>query len=217
MSRIEFDRDPGHADVAGHARMVAVVAAVGGEIEGDREALLPGGEVAAVEGVAVLGRGEAGILPDRPGLGRVHGGVGAAQERRQAGPGAEEIQARDVGGRVERRHRDAFGRRPGQLLRRVAGCGGERLGPGGGVVGRGGLAQRQVGEARDRGHGGLTCLERVGSLERLQHVRRQHTRTHRRPPPPRRRAVASSGRPIRWTRAQWACFSARAAGSARAA
>ena len=35
------------------ARMVAVVAAVGGEIEGDAQALLPGGEVAAVEGVAI--------------------------------------------------------------------------------------------------------------------------------------------------------------------
>ena len=45
------DRDARLADVADDARMVAVVAAVGGEIEGDAEPLLPGGEVAAVEGV----------------------------------------------------------------------------------------------------------------------------------------------------------------------
>jgi hypothetical protein len=37
----------------GHARMIAVVAAVGREVERDRQALLAGGEVAAVEGVAL--------------------------------------------------------------------------------------------------------------------------------------------------------------------
>ena len=69
--------------------MVAVVAAVGGEIEGDREAFLAGGEIAAVEGVGILRRGEAGILPDGPWLGDVHGRVGAAQERRDAGIAVE--------------------------------------------------------------------------------------------------------------------------------
>ena len=33
--------------------MVAVIAAMGGEVEGDGEAFLPGGEIAAVEGVAI--------------------------------------------------------------------------------------------------------------------------------------------------------------------
>ena len=60
------DRDARHADVAGDARIVAVVAAVGGEVEGDAEALLPGGEVAAVEGVGFLGGREAGVLADGP-------------------------------------------------------------------------------------------------------------------------------------------------------
>ena len=73
------DGDARHADIARHARMVGIVAAVGGEIEGDREALLPGREVAPVEGVGILGRGEAGILADGPGLVDVHGRVGAAQ------------------------------------------------------------------------------------------------------------------------------------------
>ena len=63
-----IDRHAGHADVAAHARMVAVVAAVGGEIEGDRQALLAGGDVAPVEGVGVLGRREAGVLADGPRL-----------------------------------------------------------------------------------------------------------------------------------------------------
>ena len=88
-----IDRDARHADVAGDARMVAVVAAVGREIEGDRKALLPGGEVAAVEGVGILGRGEAGVLPDGPRLGDVHGRVGAAQIGRDAGQGVEEVEA----------------------------------------------------------------------------------------------------------------------------
>ena len=108
------DRDARHADVAGDARMVAVVAAMGGEIEGDREALLPGGEIAPVEGVGILRRGEAGILPDGPGLRRVHGRVGAAQERRHAGIGVEEVEPGEIGLAVDRLHRDAFRRDPGR-------------------------------------------------------------------------------------------------------
>ena len=123
------DRDAGHADIARDPRVVAVVAAMGGEIEGDRQALLPGGKIAPVEGVAVLGRGEAGILPDRPGLGRVHGGIGPAHEWRQTRERAQEVEPRHVGGRVERLDRNSLGRRPGQLLRRMAGLGGEGLRP----------------------------------------------------------------------------------------
>ena len=63
------DRHPGHADVAAHPRVVGVVAAVGREVEGDRQALLAGREVAAVERVGLLGGGEAGVLADRPRLG----------------------------------------------------------------------------------------------------------------------------------------------------
>ena len=88
------DGDARHADVAGDARMVAVVAAMGGEIEGDRQAFLTGGEIAPVKGVEILGRGKAGILADGPRLGDVHGRVGAAQKRRDAGIGIEAIEAR---------------------------------------------------------------------------------------------------------------------------
>ena len=98
-----IDRDAGHADIAGDARMIGVVAAMGGEIEGDREALLPGREIAPVEGVGIFRRGEAGILPDGPGLGDIHGRVGAAQIGRDAGIGVEEVEALQV----VRRHRPA--------------------------------------------------------------------------------------------------------------
>ena len=99
-----------------------VVAAMGRQIERDREAFLAGREIAPVEGVGILRRGEAGILPDRPGLRDVHGGVGAAQERREAGIGVEEVEAGEIVRAVGRLHRDAFGREPG-LVRRAS-CGG---------------------------------------------------------------------------------------------
>src|SRR6185436_10795756 len=93
--------------------MIAVVAAVGREIERDGKALLPGGQVPAVEGVGILGGGEAGILPDGPGLRDVHGGVGAAQVRGDAGIGVEEVETFHVVRSEHRLHRDAFRRDPG--------------------------------------------------------------------------------------------------------
>ena len=120
-----IDRHARHADVAGDARMVAVIAAVGGEIESDRQALLAAGEIAAVEGVGILGRREAGILPDGPRLGDVHGRVGAAQERRDAGIAVEVGNTGEVGCRVTALDRNAFGRQPGRSRR---GARGRRIG-----------------------------------------------------------------------------------------
>ena len=77
------DRHPGHPDVTADAGMVGVVATVGGQVEGDAEALLAGREVAPVERVGLLGGREAGVLPDRPGLGGVHRRVGAAEVGRE--------------------------------------------------------------------------------------------------------------------------------------
>jgi hypothetical protein len=82
--------------------VVAVVAAVGGQVEGDRQALLARSEVAPVEGVRLLGGREAGVLPDRPRLVDVHRRVGAAQKRRRARDRVEEVQALEVGLGVER-------------------------------------------------------------------------------------------------------------------
>ena len=83
-----LDRIDGHAgfaDVAHHAFVVGIVAAMGGQIEGHRQAFLTSGEVAPVEGVRFFGGGEAGVLADGPGLHGVHGGVRAAQEGRNPG------------------------------------------------------------------------------------------------------------------------------------
>ena len=93
------DRDAGHADVARDPRVVAVVAAVGRQVERDRQALLPGGEVAPVERVGLLGGGEPGVLPDRPRLVDVHRRVRPAQVRRQARVGVQEVEPVQVGRR----------------------------------------------------------------------------------------------------------------------
>ena len=106
------DRHARHADIAGDARMIEVIAAMGREIEGDRKALLAGGEIAAIEGVGIFRRREAGILPDRPGLVDIHGRVGAAQVGRDAGPGLEEVDAFEVGFAVGGLDRNSFGRQP---------------------------------------------------------------------------------------------------------
>ena len=108
MSSTRVDRHARLADIAMHARMIAVIAAMGGKIEGDAEPLLPGGEIAPVEGVGLLGGREAGILTDRPGPAGIHAGTDTARIRREAGQTG-------IGGivsRVERRHGDAFRRAP---------------------------------------------------------------------------------------------------------
>ena len=107
-----IDRDAGHADIAGDARVVAVVTAMGSEVEGDRQALLTGGEVAPIERIGIFGGGEAGILPDRPWLGHVHGRVGPAQIRRDAGIAVETIETLEVIGAVGALDRQSLRRKP---------------------------------------------------------------------------------------------------------
>ena len=92
--------------------MIAVVATVRGEIESDGEAFLTRREIAAVEGIGIFGGGEAGILPDRPWLRRVHRGVGAAKVRRLARIGVEKVEAGEVSFAVDRADGDTFRRRP---------------------------------------------------------------------------------------------------------
>ena len=120
------DRDARHADVAHHARMVGIIAAMGREIEGDGEALLSGGEVAPVEGVRVLGRGEARILADRPGLGDIHRRIGSAHVRRDAGIAVDEGEALDILGAIGVLHLDPFRRQPAAGLRLLLGRDGRK-------------------------------------------------------------------------------------------
>ena len=137
-----LDRVDGHAglaDVAGDARVVAVVAAVRGQVEGHADALPAGGQRLAVEGVAFLGGGKARVLADGPRPHRVHRGLRAAHEGREAGQRVGVRQALQVGRGVQRLDGDALGRDPVQRIgttarRRLGG----RLGPGFEIGGSGG-------------------------------------------------------------------------------
>lgn len=138
--------------------MVRVVTAVGGQVEGDRQTLLAGGQVAPVERVGFGGGGEPGVLADGPGLVDVHGRVRPAHERRGAGEAVERVAGLGhlvtVGGDVHGLDVDALGRRPGQLLGGVAVRGGGRRdmlfdGLRGRRASRALPAQRDVGEATD--------------------------------------------------------------------
>ena len=62
------DRHADLADLAAGERVVAVVAGLGRQVEGDREAGLAAGEIAAVERVRGGGGGMAGIGAEQPGL-----------------------------------------------------------------------------------------------------------------------------------------------------
>lgn len=108
------DRHAGLADVAGHARMVAVVAAVRGQVEGHAHALPARGQRLAIEGVRLLGGREARVLPDGPRAHRVHGGLRSAQVGLEARQRVGVLQALQVGGGVQRLDGDAVGRDPVQ-------------------------------------------------------------------------------------------------------
>ena len=101
--------DARHADVAGHARVVGVVAPVRSEVEGHRDAASPGRERLAVERVRLLRRGEPGVLADRPRAPGVHGRVRPSEERLEARQRVRVRQTLDVPGRVERFDRQTVG------------------------------------------------------------------------------------------------------------
>ena len=115
-----IDRHPRFADVADHARMVGIVATMGGEIEGHRHALTAAVEIAPVERVRFLGGGETGVLADRPRPLCVHRRLRAANERLEPGQRVGMGEALDVGRRVQRLDRNAFRRVPYQAVDRLA-------------------------------------------------------------------------------------------------
>ncbi len=79
------DRHPHPTDLARRFGVVAVVAHLRGQVEGDAEAGLPLREQVAVALVGLVGRAEAGVLPHRPQPSTVHVGLHPAREGGQAG------------------------------------------------------------------------------------------------------------------------------------
>jgi hypothetical protein len=117
-----LDRVDGHtslADVADNARMVGVIASVGGEVERDGQARLAGLEVTTVEGVGLFGRRETGVLAHGPGTSGVHRGAGAANVGRHAGQCPHMVEAFEVLGGVQGLYGDALGRIDRQVIERL--------------------------------------------------------------------------------------------------
>ena len=114
-----FDRIDRHsclADIADDARVVAVIAAMRGEIESDRKALLAAREIAPVKCIRFFRRREPGILPDRPWPSGIHRRLRAAgvgrKTRQRVGVISLRRQPLQIVGRVERLDVDAFRRLP---------------------------------------------------------------------------------------------------------
>ena len=112
------DRDADPADLALRGRGVGVVAHLGRQVEGDRQAGLALLQQVAEPPVGLLGRREPRVLAHRPEAAAVHGRLDAAGERVLARPAevARLVETGRVGGRVQVPDLDARGR----LERRTA-------------------------------------------------------------------------------------------------
>src|SRR3546814_1418086 len=86
--------------------MVAVIAPVRGQIESDRQALLPGCKIAAIEGIGFFSGGKTGILPDGPRLPRIHAAAYYAGKGAETGKAG--VNVLDVLSRIERLYRNTL-------------------------------------------------------------------------------------------------------------
>src|SRR3546814_1643051 len=93
--------------------MVAVIAPVRGQIESDRQALLPGCKIAAIEGIGFFSGGKTGILPDGPRLPRIHAAAYSAGKGAETGKAG--VNVLDVLSRIERLYRNPLGRLPCEI------------------------------------------------------------------------------------------------------
>ena len=121
MSSDRIHRHAGLADVGESARMIRVVAAMGGQVERHRQTLLAGGDIAPVKCVALLGRGKAGVLAHGPWLGDIHRAVRPAQEGRDTRHGVQVLALLEVLGGIERLQIDLFERFVRPFFERLAG------------------------------------------------------------------------------------------------
>ena len=88
------DGHAGFADITHHTWVIAVVAPMGREIEGDGEPHLPAARLRSIERVRFFCGGEAGVLANRPRTIRVHRRSRASQKGRNAWDAIRDAQAR---------------------------------------------------------------------------------------------------------------------------
>ena len=125
---------------------------MGGQVESHRQAFLPGRQIAAVEGVGVLGGRETSVLADGPRLGGVHGGVWTPQVGLQSGVGVAKVQRGPILGGVEPAHAEALRGGPGEVIGALPGLRGHQINPAHPVGTRGRrCVEVHSGEVRD-GH-----------------------------------------------------------------
>ena len=118
LDRVDSDTRLTH--IAFNAGVVAVIAAVGGQIKRDRDTLLACGKGAAVECVALLGGGETRVLTDRPRTACIHRGFDAACIRCLARNPTQMIYICQILSGVERGDVDPLKGFPRQILKRAA-------------------------------------------------------------------------------------------------
>ncbi len=153
-----IDGDAGLAHVGHGAGVVGIVAAMGGEIEGDGKPLLAGGDVAAIKGVALLGGGEAGVLADGPRFGDVHGAIGAAHIGGESRHGVQMLAGGEIRRGVNRAEVNAFQGLLQALVERLAHV---RLEAGAPILeagGGGGGVKRNFGKIRESIHNSMPSL-----------------------------------------------------------
>ena len=100
MSSTESMATPALPTSPEHALVVRIVAAMRRQVEGHRETLLSGRQIAPVEGVRLFRGGESSVLADGPRLHRVHRGVRSAQKWRHAGRVLQVLHGVEIVGRV---------------------------------------------------------------------------------------------------------------------
>ena len=115
------DRHTRLTDISNNARVVRVIAAVGGKVESHRKALLPGSKVATVKGVRFFSRRKACILANCPRPTCIHRRTHAAGEWRET---RQTRIGRHILCRIKRLHGNPFGRVPGQVFAFDLFCGG---------------------------------------------------------------------------------------------
>ena len=114
------DGHAGLAHITDDTRVVRVVAAMSGEIEGYRETRLPRLQVLSIEGVGFFCGGKTRVLTYSPWAASIHRRPGPTDKGRQAGQRIEVRESFEIFGRVQRLDRDALGRIPGQFFGRLA-------------------------------------------------------------------------------------------------
>ena len=100
--------------------MIAVIAPMSRQIEGDREPLLTAGKIAFIECVRFLGGGKAGILADRPRPVSEHGGAHTPGKGSKTGQIGLELHMLKVCRRIQSFDVYAFMRFPNQRVRIAA-------------------------------------------------------------------------------------------------